>query len=224
MGFACVKSNDAFEDKGAQNILNKAVGANSISDDQLDQLDFSDGLSQRLMLSFKGVDLPNLDTASKTDAFCILWEIKGKQKMKRGQTECVLDNLNPEFVTTIDVAYQFEENQKFLLEVYDADDMNQLQNLSKQELVGNVTFTLHQIVTKAGQTNTFQLANPVLNKPPGKMKVTAVEKKADYGQTECQFTVTITNPAYRQNDSLFFILFASQVNGTGGKPVYKSEN
>ena len=81
------------------------------------------------MLSFSGINLPNLDTASKTDAFCVLWEFKGNQKMKRGQTECVLDNLNPEFVATIDVAYHFEENQKFLLEVYDADDMNQLQNL-----------------------------------------------------------------------------------------------
>ena len=61
----------------------------------------------------------------------MLWELKGNQKMKRGQTECILDNLNPEFVTTIDVAYFFEENQNFILDVYDADDMDQLQNLKK---------------------------------------------------------------------------------------------
>ena len=42
-----------------------------------------------------------------------------------------MDNLNPEFVTTIDVAYRFEENQLFLLEVYDADDMSQLNNFKK---------------------------------------------------------------------------------------------
>ena len=45
MGFACTKSNDASEDKGARNINSQAVGGNSISDDQLDQLNFSDGLT-----------------------------------------------------------------------------------------------------------------------------------------------------------------------------------
>ena len=129
MGFACTKSNDASEDHGAEKLNRQAVGGNTISSDQLDQINFSDGLAQRLMLSFKGVNLPNLDQSSKTDAFCVLWELKGNQRMKRGQTECVLDNLNPEFVTTIDVAYFFEENQNFVLDVYDADNMDQLQNL-----------------------------------------------------------------------------------------------
>lgn len=72
----------------------------------------------------------------------------GQSKVNRGQTEVILDNLNPEFVKTIDVAYRFEENQKFVVEVYDADDMNQISDLSKQELIGKAEFTLHQIVTK----------------------------------------------------------------------------
>lgn len=110
-------------------IQGQAVGAGAISNDQLDQLNINDGLTQRLMLSFTGVNLPNLDQRSKTDAFCVLWELKGNQKQKRGQTEVVLDNLNPQFVSTIDVAFAFEENQQFLLEVFDADDMNQLHNL-----------------------------------------------------------------------------------------------
>lgn len=110
MGFACTKSNDASEDKGAKNIQSRAVGGNNITNDQLDAIVFGDGLVQRIMLSFKAINLPNLDKASKTDAYCVLWEMKGNQKINRGMTEVILDSLNPEFVTTIDVAFYFEEN------------------------------------------------------------------------------------------------------------------
>ena len=58
-------------------------------------------------------DLPNLDTFSKTDAFAILYELKkqGTRTIKqfRGRTECIYDNLNPEFVTMFEVDYFFEE-------------------------------------------------------------------------------------------------------------------
>ena len=89
-------------------------------------MNLQDGLSQKLMLSFSCSDLPNLDKESKSDVFCVLWEQKGAQRKKCGQTECILDSLNPEFVTTLDVNYRFEESQKFVVEVYDADDMNNL--------------------------------------------------------------------------------------------------
>jgi len=126
----CTKAN---EDVGARKLQAQAVGANQnqISDAQLDQLNMGNGLSQKLMLTFACKSLPNLDVGSKTDPFCVVWELKGNQKIKRGQTECILDNLNPEFVTAIEVDYHFEESQNFQLDVYDADDMNQLQNLSK---------------------------------------------------------------------------------------------
>ena len=136
------------------------------------------------MLSFSCQNLPNLDKASKSDAFCVVWEIKGQQRQKKGQTECILDNLNPEFVTTIDVNYHFEESQNFQVDVYDADDMDQLANLQKQQLIGSASFTLHGIITKPNQAAQFQLSNPMLNKPNGSVKIQAAEKRADFGKTE----------------------------------------
>jgi len=61
------------------------------------------------MLTFSCKNLPNLDVGSKTDPFCVVWELKGNRKTRVGNTECILDNLNPEFVTTIEVNYHFEE-------------------------------------------------------------------------------------------------------------------
>lgn len=48
--------------------------------------------------------------------------------MKRevGRTEVVADNLNPAFVTTINMDYYFEVQQNMIIEVYDADDASQL--------------------------------------------------------------------------------------------------
>jgi hypothetical protein len=95
------------------------------------QNDLNAGLKQRLILNFECSKLPNLDKSSKTDSFCVLWYMKGKAmiKVKLGQTETIEDCLDPVFVKTIEADFFFEENHKFLLEVYDLDDGNCPQNL-----------------------------------------------------------------------------------------------
>jgi hypothetical protein len=56
-----------------------------------------------------------MDVGSYTDPFLVLWELKGRQKKQVGTTELIADNLNPEWVKTIDVDYMFESQQTFLL-------------------------------------------------------------------------------------------------------------
>lgn len=94
-------------------------------------MDMNAGLKQKIILNFSCKDLPNLDKGSKSDTFCVLYQLKGKQQTKQrlGSTECIQDTLNPEFVEIIEVDFFFEETQKFVLEVYDADDATQIQNL-----------------------------------------------------------------------------------------------
>ena len=46
-----------------------------------------------------------------------------------GRTEIVWNNLNPDFVTKVEVDYYFEENQSFLIEAYDMDDNTDPKNL-----------------------------------------------------------------------------------------------
>jgi len=122
-----------------------------------------------------------MDVNSKTDPFCVMYEIKGNIKTKIGQTECILDNLNPEFVNEIEVNYKFEENQAFVIEVYDADDMTQLDRLDKQEYIGGNNFTLHQIITSRNQTQSYPVTNIQTKRQSGEVKIHGVEKKAGYG-------------------------------------------
>ena len=122
------------EDKGMGNMEKKAVGANAneIDDNQLNQMLGQSGansLKQKVALSFECINLANLDQKSKTDAFCVLWHLDGRQQKKIGTTELIIDNLNPVFVTTINMDYFFEEQQQLRVDVYDADDATNLNNL-----------------------------------------------------------------------------------------------
>ena len=101
----------------------------------------------------------------------------------------VNDNLNPEFVTPIEVDFLFEENQKFIMKVYDADDGDKLTDFAKQEFLGQYEFTLHKIVGDPSS----QLADTLQNVPKklkaGSFTIMSTEKKRNYGNESIQFVV-----------------------------------
>ena len=51
-------------------------------------------------------------------------------------TEVVMDNLNPIFVTEVSVEFHFEEQQRFMIKVFDADDGTDLNNFDSQDFIG----------------------------------------------------------------------------------------
>ena len=76
------------EDIGMSNKANsmQATSANvdTITDDQIHAMtmDLNAGLKQKIILNFSCKDLPNLDKASKSDTFCVLYLLKGKRQQK----------------------------------------------------------------------------------------------------------------------------------------------
>jgi hypothetical protein len=66
---------------------------------------------------------------------------------KLGQTEVIMDNLDPKWVTSFEVPYHFEKREYYKVEVYDIDDFNNLQNYSGHDKVGTLEFALHEVVT-----------------------------------------------------------------------------
>ena len=102
----------------------------------LQQSNPMNALKSKVSLTFSAANLPNMDSGSKTDPFVVLWELQGNQKRQVAMTEVIADNLNPEWVKNIDVDYYFETQQRFLLQVYDADDPNKLYDLKIHDFVG----------------------------------------------------------------------------------------
>ena len=130
----CLNANeDVGMSQNANSMQATSAGVDTITDAQILAMstDTNAGLKQKIILNFSCKDLPNLDKGSKSDTFCVLWQLKGKQgtKQKLGMTECIQDNLNPDFVQTIEVDFFFEETQKFIFEVYDKDNETQITNL-----------------------------------------------------------------------------------------------
>ena len=56
-----------------------------------------------------------MDFLSKTDCFLVLYESKDFNKWKEvGRTEIIEDNLEPEFLKTIDFWFKFESKQQVI--------------------------------------------------------------------------------------------------------------
>ena len=90
-----------------------------------------------------------------------------------------MDNLNPRFIRSFVLDYQFEARQKLKIAVYDVDDFSQNASLEGHDFVGDVELFLHEVVTAPDQ----QLRR-VLSKPGkrdgagGTIVLTAEEKKS----------------------------------------------
>lgn len=80
------------------------------------------------------------------------------------------------FIQTIETDFMFEEQQKMMLEVYDADDANQLQNLAKQDYIGAISFNLADVLTGKGQELTRKIECDK-RKDSGSATIKATEKK-----------------------------------------------
>ena len=89
-------------------------------------------LKETLILRVSATELKQ-----KKDTFCVIWLIKAKSGMRQqvGKTEIIEDSVEPEFVKGIVVDYHFEENQQFMLEMYDAVDKEHPNNLKKQDFI-----------------------------------------------------------------------------------------
>lgn len=139
-----------------------------------------------------------------------------------------MDNLDPEWVKCFDVPYKFEEQQLFKVVVYDIDDFQNLKAWDKHDLVGELEFTLHEVVTTKDQ---------ILIKPISKTKKDAtieivgeeIQGGGDNEQAIVAPVLTFADTNYR-GQMLFFIVYRMHVPenmpGRGNhvwKPVYKSE-
>ena len=171
-----------------------AVSANTgtLDSELLDvELGAANALKQKINLSFEGINLPNLDSGSKSDCFLVLYAIVGNRKTKIGETEVIADSLNPKWVKSMDVDYFFEAQQNFRLEIYDADDINNLLNLSLHDFVGRFDFQLSKIISGRDQELTALLTgmDKSLEKKGSKVRIMALEKKANFGNITSTFTI-----------------------------------
>jgi len=81
----------------------------------------SDSLSMKVQLYISGRQLKNLDTFSKSDPRCTVYELVKEKWVKRGKTEMINNTLNPDFESHIEMDYYFERSQDIKFVMKDGD-------------------------------------------------------------------------------------------------------
>lgn len=116
------------EDRGVSNMGKMAVTPQSQSIDSevidmaLAASNPTNSLKSKVTLTFSAENLPNLDKSSKTDPILVIWQENNNNHIYLGQTEAQQDTLSPQWVTSIDVDYFFEQSQTMVVKVFDVDD------------------------------------------------------------------------------------------------------
>lgn len=102
--------------------------------------------TSQVEMSLSCRNLINKDVISKSDPFCVIWMKESWQEryFEIGRTEVIDDNLNPEWVKSLVLNYNFETVQKLKFEVWDLD-------VNGQDFLGRFETTLADIVSHSGR-------------------------------------------------------------------------
>ena len=114
--------------------------------------------------------------------------------------------------------FHFEQNDQYKVQVYDSDD-DKAKNLDAHDFIGELEFTLHDVVTQRDQTLRKKLFNASRSNP-GEISISAEEREATSNSEIVMF-----NPVWEtKNTSGFnFFLIYREVGPNKFVPVYKSE-
>ena len=94
----------------------------------------------KVNLYISGRGLKDLDTFSKSDPVCRLYEKKNGSWVKLAQTERINDNLNPDFEQALTVPYFFEKKQDLKFEMVDDDGSG------SSDLIGSIETTMGAVM------------------------------------------------------------------------------
>ena len=72
--------------------------------------------------------------------------------------------MNPIWNKTFEVPYQFEQRSQYRVEVYDAGDFEDPDNLAGHDMLGYVEFEMNTILSSPSQTYKSTLGHKVLKK------------------------------------------------------------
>jgi len=137
-------------------------------------------------LSLAARNLRDMDVFSKSDPICVVSTkpFGSHNYMEIKRTECIDNNLNPQWVTKVQMNYMFEEQQHLKFDIYDVD--SNTRDLSQHDFLGSCTVTLGQIVS-AGSV-VLDLLHPNYNKgTSGSLIVSSEELSMCKDELQLQF-------------------------------------
>jgi len=191
----------------------------------------ADGLMSHVELALAASDLPDVDTFSKSDPFCVVYLKRGAPGQETwsevARTEILANNLSPQWVTHARLTFAFEEIQHVRFEVYDVEssfssnDSSGL-DLSRQQLLGSVETTLANVFGTHNKTWSSPLRAPS-GAAAGSLSVVAEEMGESNALVQAQFYAqNLPRVGVSGTPNAFYVLSKLREDGAW-VPVYKSE-
>ncbi|GLU20816.1 hypothetical protein SLE2022_369970 [Rubroshorea leprosula] len=123
------------------------------------------GSCSQIELSFSATNLRDKDVFSKSDPMLVIYTKGGDGALRElCRTEVVLNSLSPTWITRHIITYYFQMVQTMLFRVFDVDtqfhntDVKMLK-LDEQQLLGEASCTLSEIVTKSNWSLTLDIVH-----------------------------------------------------------------
>ena len=106
----------------------------------------ANSLQMQVNIYVSGRKLKDLDTFSKSDPQCLLFEKRNGQWCKLGSTEQINNTINPDFTRGFEVAYFFEKVQDLKFCIIDGDGGGDF------DTIGEIEVTMGQLMGAKKQT------------------------------------------------------------------------
>lgn len=96
---------------------------------------------------------------SQTDPFVVVFvkDAKTKALINLGHTCVIRDTANPDWPDQLIIDYRFEEVQEIVVKCYDQDGKKSLNDFASHDLVGEITFTLANLMCARGSSITAKI-------------------------------------------------------------------
>lgn len=174
-------------------------------------------------LSISCNNIMDADVFSKSDPMCVVYleEFGQTNYVEMGRTECIMNNLNPEFTKKFIVPYMFEQQQKLKFELYDLD--SESRNLNDHDFLGRMFCSLGEIINSGSLTRPLVLESGCC----GTITVRAEEIAACKEEFTMQF---IGNNLDKKNRFLFwrtsspFLIFSKANEDSTFTVVHRTES
>jgi hypothetical protein len=142
----------------------------------------------------------------------------------KDKTEVQSKTTDPSFITTFKIAYSFEKQLRFKLDVYDNRAMP-TGVPSKNAMIGTNVFTIHELVSKSTHSATKPLLNP-LNKRKELGDITVRWDEAGEASSDVEMVWKVNHnrnkhslvlKIYRQSDEQLIPVYQSESTESDGK-------
>ncbi|XP_076898136.1 protein BONZAI 1-like isoform X1 [Bidens hawaiensis] len=193
------------------------------------------GLYSQIELSLSASNLRDRDVLSKSDPMVVIYT-KGRDGslQELGRTEVILNSLSPQWIKKVNITYYFEAVQTLVFHVYDIDTQfhgieEKMLKLDEQQLLGEASCLLSEIVTKRDRTVAIDLVGKVGStssthlRKLGQLKVHAEECAVSKTTAELVFRCTDLENKEIFSKSDPFLVISKCVESGNPVPICKTE-